>query len=73
MNLIDEREARDWLHLPQHTLQRLRHFNRGPRWIRIGRHILYDIADLEAWVVSCTRTPQNTCSNHSSEGDNHAC
>ena len=68
MNLISEQKARDRLQLRQHTLKRLRRLGQGPAWVRIGRVVFYDLADLETWVRSCTTTPQNSNSTPSNEG-----
>lgn len=72
LNLINESEARDRLHLPKHTLRRLRRQGLGPRFFVVSRRIYYRMEDLEAWVQACTTTPQNTTVTHSKEGDNHA-
>lgn len=71
MNLISETEARDRLHLPQHTLQRLRRLGQGPAWVRLGRKVYYREEALNDWVLASTRTPQNPSTALPNEGDNH--
>jgi hypothetical protein len=70
MNLINETEARDRLHLPEHTLKRLRRLNQGPRWLRIGRVVFYDINDLDAWIQASTHTPQSPAALPKEGADN---
>lgn len=33
-------------------LKKLRRFNKGPSFIRISRRIVYDVADLDAYLAS---------------------
>jgi predicted DNA-binding transcriptional regulator AlpA len=43
-------EASDYLGRPTKTLQRWRHEGRGPRSAMVGGRVVYDQADLDAWV-----------------------
>lgn len=38
------------------TLNKLRVYGGGPRYIKIGRRVLYDIADLDAWMEQNKRS-----------------
>lgn len=42
--------------LKENTLEIWRVQGRGPRWIKIGRLVRYDEADLDAYLESQTRT-----------------
>ena len=37
------------------TLEKYRVFGGGPRYIRIGRLVVYDTADLDAWLAAGRR------------------
>jgi excisionase family DNA binding protein len=43
-------EVADWLRLPVATLYRWRYERRGPRGFRVGRHLRYLEADVDAWI-----------------------
>lgn len=47
-------EASVFLRLKQNTLEGWRCRKKGPKYIRLGRRIVYDIADLEAFANECT-------------------
>ena len=52
-SLVDERAAAKWLgDLAPRTLANWRSQGRGPRFIRVGRLIRYDIGDLEVYLAS---------------------
>jgi predicted DNA-binding transcriptional regulator AlpA len=36
--------------LAAHTLENLRHLGGGPRFIKLGRKVMYDPADIYAWL-----------------------
>lgn len=45
--------ASAYLDVPVATLRWFRHMrDRGPRSYKIGRHVFYDVADLDAWLAS---------------------
>ena len=55
-DLIREIElARRW-HVSRRTLQRWRQLATGPRWLQIGRRILYRIEDIERFERSRLRS-----------------
>lgn len=37
--------------LPEDTLRYWRYTGTGPRSYRLGRHIFYDVGDLDSWVA----------------------
>lgn len=38
------------------TLNKLRVFGGGPVFLKLGRRVAYDVADLDAWLASKRRT-----------------
>ena len=57
---LSVQEAARFLGLSTSTLNKLRLTGNGPRYLKLGRRVLYDIRDLEVWVVERKR-------NHTSE------
>ena len=49
-NLLNEDQAATRACLSKRTLQKLRCVGGGPRFIRLGRAVRYDPADLDAWI-----------------------
>ena len=45
-------ELAERLSLPAETVKRWRKTGTGPRFIRVGRHVRYRLADVEAWEKS---------------------
>lgn len=43
-------EVARYLRTPPATLRYWRHKGIGPKGIRVGRRVLYDLADVEAWL-----------------------
>lgn len=43
------RAAAEYLGLSKSTLDKLRHFGGGPRYFKLGRIVVYDTDDLDAW------------------------
>ncbi|MCW0206021.1 MAG: helix-turn-helix domain-containing protein [Achromobacter sp.] len=37
------------------TLEKLRVYGGGPRYAKLGRAVVYDVADLDAWVAQNSR------------------
>lgn len=56
--LMNERDAAAYLNWSVKTLQARRHLCKPPRYRKIGRSVRYVLADLEAFVESCTVEPQ---------------
>jgi predicted DNA-binding transcriptional regulator AlpA len=59
---LDTVEAADYLGLGKSTLDKLRVSGGGPAFIKIGKRVVYDPADLDAWFSQHKRssTSQNT-------------
>jgi predicted DNA-binding transcriptional regulator AlpA len=49
-------EAANYLGLGKSTLDKLRLTGGGPVFIQIGKRVIYDVADLDAWVSTRKRT-----------------
>jgi len=52
--LLSTFQAADYLGVPRETLAVWRMRKTGPRYSKIGRHVKYRQADLDAWVESHT-------------------
>jgi excisionase family DNA binding protein len=48
--LLTMQEVAEFLGVPVATIYQWRHHGRGPRGIKVGRHIRYRRADVDAWV-----------------------
>ncbi|QRG09281.1 hypothetical protein EZH22_14085 [Xanthobacter dioxanivorans] len=53
---VDTKGAAQYTGLAESTLNKRRVFGGGPRYIQIGRRVLYDIADLDAWMEQNKRS-----------------
>lgn len=40
----------DWLQVPVSTVYQWNHKSTGPRFVRVGKHVRYRRADVEAWL-----------------------
>jgi excisionase family DNA binding protein len=49
-------EAARFLGLSKSTLDKLRISGGGPTYLQLGRRVLYDVADLEAWLMPKRRS-----------------
>src|SRR5262245_36457531 len=49
--------------LARSTLEKLRVLGGGPRYMKIGRRVLYDVADLEQWLASHRRRSTSDTGN----------
>ena len=56
MTLLKQREAALALRISERTLERSRVTGLGPRFVKAGRRVLYDLADLEAWITARKRS-----------------
>ena len=63
IRLRSVREAAAYLGISVSTLAKLRLTGKGPRYVKLGRRVLYDVRDLEAWAASRKR-------NSTSQGGN---
>ena len=50
MSRLNVREAAAYIPLAKGTLDNLRSAGKGPRFIKLGRKILYDTRDLDQWL-----------------------
>ena len=50
MAYLSSRKAEDFCDLGDGVLAHMRWKKKGPPFSRIGRKIVYDVADLEAWL-----------------------
>ncbi|SFN50857.1 Helix-turn-helix domain-containing protein [Mycetocola miduiensis] len=47
---LTQRELAELLQLPERTLEDWRLTHAGPPYMKLGRHVRYDIADVLAWA-----------------------
>ena len=57
--------AADYLGLTESTIAKWRMTGRGPRYIKAGARVLYDRADLDAWLETSKR--ENTSQKRGAE------
>ncbi|RLV49073.1 DNA-binding protein [Nocardioides mangrovicus] len=50
--LLTLAEVADFLRVPVNTLRYWRQIGRGPRFFKMGRHLVTSAADLRTWVQS---------------------
>jgi len=50
--LLNQREASGLLRLSTRTLERLRLTGNGPRFVKLGRRVLYRNGDLLEWIAN---------------------
>ena len=48
-------QAAEYVGLSPHTLENLRSDGTGPRFFKIGRVVVYDVADLDSWLEAQRR------------------
>lgn len=53
---LDTPQAADYLGLGKSTLDKLRVSGGGPTYIKIGKRVVYDPADLDAWFAQHRRS-----------------
>jgi excisionase family DNA binding protein len=51
-NLLTPEQLAELLNIPVRTLGQWRYVGRGPRYIRAGRHVRYDPAEIDEWLRS---------------------
>jgi excisionase family DNA binding protein len=54
-DLLDEEKLAEWLMLPVGTLANWRYQGRGPRFVKVGRHVRYRRSDVESWLEGNAR------------------
>lgn len=58
MERWNEKQAAKYLGISVKWMQQARCYGRGPKYIKIGRSIRYNVADLDAYIASRTVNPQ---------------
>jgi excisionase family DNA binding protein len=56
MARLSIKEAAAYVPIARGTLDKLRIYGGGPRYIKLGKKVLYDRADLDAWIEEHKRT-----------------
>jgi predicted DNA-binding transcriptional regulator AlpA len=51
-NTLDTRAAAEHLGLAESTLEKLRVTGGGPVFCKLGRRVVYRLADLDVWIAS---------------------
>lgn len=57
--LLSQQALAERLGVPLGTLTDWRYRNKGPAFVRIGKHIRYRTTDVEAWLDAQTVTTKN--------------
>ncbi len=55
MQLLTPQDLADLAHIPIRTLDNWAYQNKGPTYIRVGRHRRYLPADVDAWLAANRR------------------
>lgn len=50
VKLLTPAELAEILQVSENVLGQWRIADRGPRWVKSGRFIRYDVADVDAWI-----------------------
>jgi excisionase family DNA binding protein len=53
--LWDDERTGEFLDVPTGTLANWRYQRRGPRFVKVGRHVRYRRSDVEAWLEKNAR------------------
>ena len=56
MRRLSVQEASNYTGLSCSTLNKLRCSGQGPRFAKVGRRVLYNVADLDAWLAKHLKT-----------------
>jgi predicted DNA-binding transcriptional regulator AlpA len=51
MSFVNVREAAEYLGLSASFLNKRRVYGGGPMYIKVGKRVMYDCGDLEAWIA----------------------
>lgn len=68
IELVDETKAAKLLDLPKGTLKGWRCRGIGPKWVKLGRNVRYDVRELLDFVRNNTRTPSVRANTEFSRG-----
>lgn len=52
---LAEQQAAEYLGISVHSLRRWRVYGGGPRFLKMGSRVVYQIAELDAYQASCLR------------------
>ena len=50
--LLTQKELATWLRKSPKTLEGIRRAGEGPRYVKLGRHVRYRVADVLAWIAA---------------------
>jgi hypothetical protein len=53
----DSAQEAEYLGVSEHTLRQWRWLGKGPRWVKVGRHIRYPRADTQRWLDQGADSP----------------
>jgi hypothetical protein len=55
----DPNGTSDYIQIPEKTLAQWRYLNKGPKWIRAGKHVRYRKTDVDAWLEQQAHDPSS--------------
>jgi hypothetical protein len=58
--LVDEWAVAERLNVPAATVRQWRYLRKGPRFLKVGRHVRYDPRDVESWLDGGADAPDNS-------------
>lgn len=64
--VMNSDEAAEKLGLSNSTLAKMRVYGRGPQYLKLGRRVVYSLADLEAWL---NENRHRSTSEHDQRGE----
>ena len=67
--LLDSKGAAAYLRSARQTLAQMRVLGTGPGYYKVGRRILYDRAELDAWLDTKRRRSTSDAGRRTPEGD----
>jgi len=56
-------EAADRLRISKSTLDKLRCYGGGPRYFKVGKTVVYSVADLDSWLAERVRSSTHVAAN----------
>jgi hypothetical protein len=62
--LLDSKSAAVYLRLAQQTLAQMRVSGTGPSYYKVGRRVLYDLAELDDWLDTKRRSSTSDTGTH---------
>jgi predicted DNA-binding transcriptional regulator AlpA len=63
------RDAANYVGLSKSTLDKLRMGSDGPNYLKVGRAVIYHVADLDAWLASKRRASTWAANDNASQGE----